>query len=222
MSEDRIAKRACLTPTPAEYTIQTREFTYESNSKKNPTDEDCELHAYFAWPAEPISEGRLLPGVLVGHTAIGMQEEFIYDRCRAIAKLGYAAFAFDLFGGGELLMDPVKRKIKMDYLNNDRNNLVQRVTQAYGQLTRQPEVNDDKIGGIGYCLGGKAMIDLARSGLPVRGVVSFHGILDSPQLEDNPSIKAKVLAFHGEQDPFSPKENIQAFVEEMERKGVDW
>eukprot|EP00240_Pyramimonas_obovata_P016304 CAMPEP_0118948646 /NCGR_PEP_ID=MMETSP1169-20130426/48200_1 /TAXON_ID=36882 /ORGANISM="Pyramimonas obovata, Strain CCMP722" /LENGTH=270 /DNA_ID=CAMNT_0006895129 /DNA_START=159 /DNA_END=971 /DNA_ORIENTATION=+ len=218
MSKDATLKRARVISTAAECTISTKTFTYG----KSPSNSEEQLHAYAAWPADAVNEGKRLPGVLVGHTAIGWQEEFIYERCKAVASLGYYALAFDMFGGGELLLDPVKRKPKMDLINNDRNNLVHLVTQAYKEITSQPEVDADKIGGVGYCLGGKAMLDLARSGLPVRGVVSFHGILDSPQLDQHPPVKAKVLVLHGHQDPFSPKENIDAFVEEMERKEVDW
>eukprot|EP00241_Pyramimonas_parkeae_P010886 CAMPEP_0114234318 /NCGR_PEP_ID=MMETSP0058-20121206/5648_1 /TAXON_ID=36894 /ORGANISM="Pyramimonas parkeae, CCMP726" /LENGTH=249 /DNA_ID=CAMNT_0001345995 /DNA_START=242 /DNA_END=991 /DNA_ORIENTATION=- len=191
--------------------VVTKTLTYR--------DGDTTLHAYMAVPSNATAP---LPGVLVGHTAIGLQEEFIYDRTKAVAELGYVGFALDMFGTGYLLSDPAEIKKHMDYFKQDRMNVRRRVRAAYECLRRQFEVDATRIAGIGYCFGGRVILDLARSGLPVRGVVSFHGVLDAPTLIDHPPILAKVIAFHGYRDPFSPKDDVDAFANEMESKGVDW
>ncbi len=79
-----------------------------------------------------------------------------------------------------------------------------------------------RIAAIGYCFGGTAVLELARSGADIAGVVSFHGGLDSPTPDDAKSIKAKVLVLHGADDPTTPPESIAAFEDEMRKAGVDW
>eukprot|EP00854_Cymbomonas_tetramitiformis_P014034 gene14034-16589_t len=191
--------------------LKTVNITYQ--------DGDVELQAYVAFDSQ--AEGPL-PGVLVGHTAIGMQEEFIYEQTRKIASLGYCAFALDMFGTGEVVLDPEKRGALLDYFKQDRSNVRRRVAAAFHALCALPEVDEQRIAGVGYCFGGRVMLDLARSGLPVRGVVSLHGVLDAPELPDHPAISAKVLAIHGHIDPFTTPEKVLEFEEEMERKNVDW
>jgi dienelactone hydrolase len=83
-------------------------------------------------------------------------------------------------------------------------------------------VDSKKLAAIGYCFGGTTVIELARSGADIAGVVSFHGALDSPTPADGRNIKCKVLALHGADDPFVPAIDVAAFEDEMRQAKVDW
>jgi len=96
------------------------------------------------------------------------------------------------------------------------------VNAALDTLKAQPNVDSKRLAAIGYCFGGTAVLELARSGATLAGVVSFHGGLDTPNPTDARNIKAKVLALHGADDPFVPPEQVQAFEDEMRQAGVDW
>jgi dienelactone hydrolase len=89
-------------------------------------------------------------------------------------------------------------------------------------LRKQKNVDVKHIAAIGYCFGGTTVIELARSGADVAGVVSFHGGLDSPTPADGKNIKTKVLALHGADDPFVPAKDLEAFEQEMRDAKVDW
>ena len=102
------------------------------------------------------------------------------------------------------------------------------MTHGYGlnaaleMLKQHKKVDTNRLAAIGYCFGGTGVIELARSGADVKGVVSFHGGLDSPKPEDGKNIKAKVLVCHGADDPFISQENMEAFIAEMNAAEVDW
>ncbi|GMH35394.1 hypothetical protein BSKO_03262 [Bryopsis sp. KO-2023] len=135
--------------------------------------------------------------------------------------MGYVAFALDMFGAGECVFGEEKDKHNA-YLNEDRTRVQVRSLAALEELNSLPVTDHGQVAAIGYCLGGKVALDLARSGPDgLLGVVSFHGILDSPAVPDSP-FQAKVLACHGNLDPFVSPEMLQAFQEEMERKAVDY
>ena len=98
----------------------------------------------------------------------------------------------------------------------------QRVLAALDELKKNPKVDEKRIAAIGYCFGGTAVLELARSGAPILGVVTFHGGLDTPTPGDAKNIKGKVLVLHGADDPYVPPEQVAAFQEEMRKGGVDW
>jgi dienelactone hydrolase len=89
-------------------------------------------------------------------------------------------------------------------------------------LLKQPQVDPQRVAAIGYCFGGTTVLELARDGTDIAGVVSFHGGLSTPTPDDAKNIKAKVLALHGADDPFVKPEEVAAFEEEMRKGGVDW
>ncbi len=91
------------------------------------------------------------------------------------------------------------------------------------QVLQNYQLTDPKrIAAIGYCFGGGTVLELARSGANIQGVVSFHGNLDTPNPEDAKNIKSKVLVLHGADDPFVPQEQVQGFEREMRQANVDW
>ena len=123
------------------------------------------------------------PGVAVFHNWYG-QNDNERQRARDLAALGYAAFAVDLYGAGERATDNESASALMTPLVNDRAGLLLKRTQAaLGVLEAQPEVQAGRIAAVGYCLGGLCVLDLARSGAALKGVVSFHGLLGSADFE---------------------------------------
>jgi dienelactone hydrolase len=147
-----------------------------------------------------------------------------YEKRRAeqLARLGYVAFAADIYGKGVRPSDPKDAAAAAGKYKNDRPLLRKRVVAGLEALKSQPMVDTTKLAAMGYCFGGTTALELARSGADVAGVVSFHGGLATPTPQDAKNIKGKVLALHGADDPFVPPLEVAGFQEEMRRGGVDW
>ncbi len=161
-----------------------------------------------------------LPGVLICH-AWGGREEFFTQKARELARLGYAAFALDMYGGGKLGHSVEENTALMTPFVQDRTLLSRRITAALTAMRGLPQVDPRRIGAMGYCFGGMCVLDLARSGADVRGVVSVHGLL-RPSGAAGGKIKAKVLVLHGHDDPMVPVSDVVAFEQEMTEARVDW
>jgi len=139
-----------------------------------------------------------------------------------LAGLGYNVFAADIYGKGIRPKTPAAAGTEAGKYKNDRALLRSRVLAALDVL-RQHELTDSKrMAAIGYCFGGTTVLELARSGAEIIGVVSFHGGLSTPDSNDAKKIKAKVLALHGADDPNVPPAEVAAFEQEMRQGGVDW
>lgn len=161
------------------------------------------------------------PGVLIVHQWKGLSD---YEKKRAemLARLGYVAFAVDIYGKGIRPKETAQASAEAGKYKSDRTLLRARVNAGLEVLRKQKLVDTKPIAAIGYCFGGTTVIELARSGAEVAGVVSFHGALDSPKPEDGKNIKTKVLALHGADDPFVPAPDLAAFEHEMRNAAVDW
>jgi dienelactone hydrolase len=161
------------------------------------------------------------PGVLVVHQWKGLTD---YEKKRAamLAKLGYNVFCVDIYGKGIRPADPKDAAAEAGKYKSNRLLLRARVTAGLDVLRKHELTDARRIAAIGYCFGGTTVIELARSGADIAGVVSFHGALDSPNPADGKNIKCKVLALHGADDPFVPAPDVAAFEEEMRQAGVDW
>lgn len=181
-------------------------------------DGDQLLEGYFAW--DEAKSGRR-PGVLVVHEWTG-----INDHTRAVterlAKLGYAALAVDVYGKGVRPSAPKEAGAEAGKYKQNRALFRQRLLAGYRTLLKQRQVDKDHVAAIGYCFGGTGVLELARAGADVDGVVSFHGGLDSPNPADGGNIKAKVLILHGAEDPFVQQKDIDAFLAELRSARVDW
>jgi dienelactone hydrolase len=161
------------------------------------------------------------PGVLVVHDWMGVGP-YVRMRAEQLAALGYVAFAADIYGKGVRPANGKEAAGLAGKFKADRPLLRARAAAALAELRRQPNVLTTRVAAIGYCFGGTAALELARSGADLTGVVTFHGGLDSPTPADARSIKAKVLVLHGADDPFVPPAQVQAFEDEMRGGGVDW
>jgi len=146
----------------------------------------------------------------------------MHARCKMLAELGYVAFALDVFGKGIRAKSfPECEQISAPYYK-DRALTRARAQAGLEVLQKQPNVDTKKIAAIGYCFGGIVVLELARSGADVAGVVSFHGQLTTLNPADAKSIKGKVLVLHGAIDPVVPPAEVAAFEKEMEDAKVDW
>jgi dienelactone hydrolase len=178
-------------------------------------DGEAELTGLLELPAEP--NGR---AVLVVHEANGLGDN-VRRRARMLAELGYIAFAADLYGGartygGERAVE------QMDRLRADTGRFRARVRAGLDRLLTVDGVDPARVAAIGYCFGGMAVLELARSGAPVAAVVSFHGLLTTPQPARAGEIQARILACTGALDPLVPLADVTAFQEEMSAAEADW
>jgi dienelactone hydrolase len=177
-----------------------------------------ELHAYIAYPK---NRDKPCPAVLVAHDWTGLSD-FSCQKADMLAELGYIGFALDMFGNGKTGNTNDEKMALISPLMEDRHFLGERIQAAFDALVAQPMVDSNKIAAIGFCFGGLCVLDLARRGTPVQGVVSFHGLLNKPNFKRTNPIHAKILALHGYDDPMVKPEEVNVFCEEMTEAGVDW
>jgi dienelactone hydrolase len=179
---------------------------------------DTTLEGYLAYD-DSISGKR--PGVLIMHQWLGLTG---YEKHRAeqLAALGFVAFCADVYGKDARPKDVSEAGAFAGKYKSDRALLRERVNAALDVLEKNELVDVSRIAAIGYCFGGTAVLELARSGANLNGIVSFHGGLDSPTPADGKNIRCKVLALAGADDPFQKPEDLTAFESEMRDNKVDW
>jgi dienelactone hydrolase len=179
---------------------------------------DTALEGYLAYPEE--AKGPL-PGVLVIHDWSGPGP---YSRRRAeqLAEAGFVAFAIDMYGQGVRPTTQEEKAKQAGIYRADRGLMRARARAGLDVLLANPRVDARRVAAIGYCFGGGSALELARSGAPLTGVVSFHGNLDTPNAADARAIKAKILVCHGAEDPYVTAAQVTAFQEEMKNAGVDY
>jgi dienelactone hydrolase len=180
--------------------------------------ENAVLEGYLAY--DDAFAGKR-PGVIVVHEWMGLND-YAKKRAEQLAALGYVAFAADIYGKGVRPKDAKEAGEQASIYRADRNLMRVRAIAGLEELKKFRLTDTLKIAAIGYCFGGGTVLELARSGARLNGVVSFHGNLDTPHPEDARNIKAKVLVLHGGDDPHVPSEQVAAFQKEMREAGVDW
>ncbi len=182
-------------------------------------DGDVTLEGYVAWD-DSITGPR--PAVLVGHDWTG-RRDFATGKAEEMAKLGYVGFALDMYGKGVFGADGdvEGNSALMGPFAGDRTALRARMQAALDALRALDVVDSARVGAIGYCFGGMCVLELARAGADVSGVVSIHGIF-SPGDVPNEKITAKILCLHGQDDPMVPPEQVLDFENEMSEAGADW
>ena len=179
---------------------------------------DTVLEGFFAYDAS-LSGKR--PSVLIAHQWKGLSD---YEKKRAqmLAELGYNVLAADVYGKGVRPDNPKDAAAMAGKYKADRPLLRERINAAFQLLKKDKRTDTAKIGAIGYCFGGTTVLELARNGADLAGVVSFHGALATPTPADAANIKCRVLALHGADDPFVPPAEVAGFEEEMRKAKVDW
>ncbi len=179
---------------------------------------DAVLEAFFAVD-DAISGIR--PLVLISPTWAG-RDQFVADKAIQLAQLGYVGFAIDMYGQGMVGTCAEENSQLMQPFINDRAKLQQRMIAALNAAKLLPWADGNNIAALGYCFGGLCVLDLARTGGDIKGVVSFHGLLGAPQNTQAKPITAKVLALHGHDDPMGKPDQVLAFEQEMTAAGADW
>ena len=180
-------------------------------------DGDITLRGFLAFD-DRKSERR--PGVLVMPEAFGLGAQ-AKRRAEMLAGLGYVALAGDPYGDGLQLSDLQEAIKRAMALFADPSKSRARARAALDKLASLPQVDSGRLVSIGYCMGGTLSLELARDGAPLRGVVSFHGGLQT-QRPAAGQIKTKILVCTGADDPFVPVAQVNALAEEMTKAKADW
>lgn len=177
--------------------------------------QDKQFKAFVAYPEQQNS-----PLVLIVHTWAG-RDEFVQNKAIELAQEGFVAMAVDMYGDAKVGASTEENQSMMAPLIEDREKLKSVITAAVETGKQLEGVDTNKIAAIGYCFGGLVVLDLARSGIDINGVVSFHGLLMGSDISDK-GIQAKVLVLHGERDPMVPLSMIDEFQQEMTEAQADW
>lgn len=176
------------------------------------------LQGYLSY--DPSLSGKR-PGILVLPDWMGVSG---YTKMRAeqLAALGYVALAGDIYGKDVHPANGQEASAEAGKYYKDRQLLRARTRAGLDFLAGQSRVDPSRLAVMGYCFGGGAALELARSGAPLKAVVTFHGSLNNPNPADAKNIKGKVLVLHGADDPFVKQDDVKSFMDEMRAAGVDW
>lgn len=183
--------------------IQTREIQYTAKDGSS-------LISYFAAPenTQPVA------GVIVAPEWWG-RNEYTEQRARELAEQGYAALAIDLYGDKKVTTDAKQAYAWMMQTFEQAETNVTRSSAGLATLAAQPEVNSEKLAAIGFCFGGKVVLDLARSGADLKAVATFHANLSPQSPAQEGQVKAEILVLHGEDDSMVSLDDVAQFKEEM-------
>lgn len=178
---------------------------------------DTTLEGYLVYPDDQLTVTK--PGILVVHEWMGLND-YAKSRADQLAQLGYVAFAVDIYGKGVRPTTPEAAGAEAGKYKSDRALFRARLLAGLEELKKH-NVDESRIAAIGYCFGGTGVLELARSGADIKGVVSFHGGLSAGDVPEEP-IKAKILVLHGADDPFVPKAEVEGFEDEMVTTKADY
>jgi dienelactone hydrolase len=181
-------------------------------------DGDLGLRGYLAYDDQ--KNGKR-PGILVMPEGLGLGKH-AKRRAEQLAQLGYVALAGDPFGDGKEFTNMEEAGKAAFGLMGDSVKFRHRCRVALDQLAALPQTDPNRLAMMGYCMGGAASLELARDGAPLRGIVSFHGVLSTQKPAEAGQVKAKILICNGSDDPFVPPEHLVAVATEFTKAGADW
>jgi dienelactone hydrolase len=195
---------------PAFAAVQDKKVEYQ--------DGDTTLYGYLYWD-DAVETKR--PGVLVVHEWWGLNS-YARMRARMLAEAGYVAFAPDMYGDAKVTEHANEAKAWMQQITANVDAWQRRAGLGLEQLKAIPQVDADRLAAIGYCFGGATVMQMAYAGMDLKGVVSFHGSLPAPSVEQQKNIKARILAAHGDGDQFVSTEQVNKFKTALTQAGADW
>lgn len=199
----------CLFAVNTHAALKTANIEYDDNGTV--------MEGYLAYDD---ASNKPKPGILIVHDWMGLGK-FTKEKADKLAKEGYVAFAVDVYGKGQRPKDQKEAAQFANKYKTDRPLLQSRMKAAYNALSNMKQVDKHKMVVMGYCFGGTAALELARTGVPLIGTVSFHGGLSNPTPENAKNIKGKVLIMHGADDPNVPPKEVEDFKKEMQAAAVD-
>ena len=189
--------------------LVTKEIDYQQNGTR--------LAGYLAYD-DSVSNPR--PGILLVHEWWGLTDN-IRRKADDLARLGYVAFAADMYGKGVVTNDPKEAsRLAGGFYGNPL--MAERANAGLQELLKTGLADPEKIAAIGFCFGGSTVQRLAYSGAALRGIVSFHGGLEIPSAEDAARDKAKILILHGAKDPVTPTDKMMDYLNAMNKTNLDW
>ncbi len=200
----------CLLSAPAWAEVVGQEVEYRSG--------ETVMKGYLAYD-DVVKEAR--PGILVVHEWWG-HNDYARSRARQLAELGYTAMAIDMYGDGKQAAHPKDAGKFAGEVKSNMPEAEARFKAALQLLREQPTVAGDQIGAIGYCFGGGIVLEMARRGVDLDAVASFHGSLASDSVVEKGAVKARILVANGADDPFVKPEHIAAFRSQMDAAGVSY
>lgn len=207
MRQLMIGLTVMLVAASAEAAVQSKTVTYKHG--------DLECKGFVAW--DDAVQGKR-PGVLVVHEWWGL-DEYARSRAQQLAKLGYVAFACDMYGEGKTTEHPQDAGKMAATVRMNVENWRKRAQVALEVLKAQPQCDNGKLAAIGYCFGGSTALQLAYSGADLKAVATFHAALPAPTADEAKAVKARILVCHGGADTFIPEAAIAAFRESLDKAG---
>lgn len=194
----------------AEAAVQTKTVSYKHG--------DLECKGFLAW--DDAVQGKR-PGVLVVHEWWGL-DEYARSRAQQLARLGYVAFACDMYGEGKTTEHPEDARKFATTVRMNVENWRKRAQVSLEVLKAQPQCDNGKLAAIGYCFGGSTALQLAYSGADLKAVATFHAALPAPTADEAKSLKARILVCHGGADTFIPEMAIKSFREPLDKAGAKY
>lgn len=204
------ALTALLLATAAHAAVQGKEVSYSADG--------ITMKGYVAWD-DAVTGKR--PGVLVVHEWWG-HNDYARKRARMLAELGYTALAVDMYGDGRTANHPKEAGAFAGEVRKNAAGAKARFLAAEALLKHEPGVDGERIGALGYCFGGSVVLDMARQGVDLKAVASYHGGLSTPTPAQAGEVRARIISFTGDADPMIPAAQVAAFKQEMTRAGVDF
>ncbi|MDC0662219.1 dienelactone hydrolase family protein [Marinobacter sp. SS21] len=198
-----------LVSATAQAELKSETVTYQVNGEDHT--------GYLAFD-ETLGETR--PGILIVHEWWG-HNDFVRQQADRLAREGYTAFALDMYGGGKVADHPDDARSFMQAATADAEQLRQRFVTALEWLQAHPTVAAGKIAAQGYCFGGAVVLNMARLGVDLAGVVSIHGALTGPIQAEPGQVRARVQVYTGGADQMVPASQVAQLVTEMQDAGVD-
>ncbi|MGB5985634.1 MAG: dienelactone hydrolase family protein [Desulfobacterales bacterium] len=179
---------------------------------------ETQMQGYLAYDAAKTGKR---PGILVVHEWWG-HNDYARGRARMLAEMGYVALAVDMYGDGRQAQHPEEAGQFAKAVMGAADTARERFQAALDELKAHPATDPERIAAIGYCFGGGVVLHMARAGLDLKGVVSFHGSLAAATPVSSGTIKGRILVCHGADDPMVSQEELDAFRNEMTEADVDY